>query len=419
MQVIPITRQIDKEVLKSFKELFISYESKIGSVQLDALGGIRITNVFKDNELISNILQHESTLISSLTISFPRFQIIYYRGGHQKDSPFIDEIHIGEQGFSNNQKECPLSDSEKLSIAAMLSKQFCAITPSRAIKGSLNEDQHELLAIHQETLSRLENLSEDLIKKSHEFRQQIESEYVKRKEELENSSLKELNEKLLEVQKQKEQLSSKIKDIDDRNNTHVRRQLRQNILEEIQNRSNEFKLTKGTNHLRTPVHFVCILVSIIFGTAAWFYGKEVLLYMNYDKFNLSVFIVMTIKQFAFTVVSGGTAIFYIKWLNRWFELHSNAEFNIKQFQLDIERSSWIVETILEWNKEKDSTFPIELMQQLTKNLFDYEKTKSEPIKHPADYLASALLGTASSVNINAGNAQLGFNGKNLKKAISK
>lgn len=420
MQIITIPKQLDQTVYDTFKELYELYREHIQSVSVNTIPDINFSNVFDDDSL-GNVLEYKSTLITLFNISIPRFDITYQRGGtKQEKSPFIDEIHIGKNDYTHNKPECPISNLDKLKIAALLSEKFQSIDPKRAIKGALSEEQHELLSIHQETLSRLEALNEKLIVESQGFRKKLESEYEKKKQHIEKYSNELLDAKLSEIEEQRKLLETKIKDIDDRDNTHVRRQLRQNILAEIKNRSTEFKLTKGTNRLRWPIHLACIFVVFLFGVAAWFYGKDILTYLNNEKFSLSAFIILTIKQFAFTMASAGTAIFYIKWLNRWFEQHSTAEFNIKQFQLDIERSSWIVETVLEWNEEKKSEFPGELLNQLTKNLFDYEKTKTDPIKHPADHLASALLGTASNVKLKLGNekAEIDFTGKQLKKSLS-
>jgi hypothetical protein len=418
MQSIPITKQTDQDLLDAFQKLFESFHEVIESSTAYTIAGPSFSNPFS-NDSVKNVLEFRSTLINRIHIKIPDFDINYYRGGsRQEKSPFIDEIQIGVQSYSSNRPECPLSDLQKLEVVAFIANQFEAINPKRAIKGALSEEQHELLALHQETLSRLESLNENLIEKSHKFRQDIEDEYVRKKEEYKKKTQRELDEKLAEVQEEKEILKSKLKDIDDRDNTHVRRQLRNNILDEIKKRSNEFKLTKGTNQLRLPIHISCIFVTLIFGLAAWLYGKEVLLFTGNQNFNTTAFAILTAKQFAFTLASGGTAIFYIKWLNKWFEQHSTAEFNIKQFQLDIERSSWVVETVLEWNEKKENPIPAELLTQLTKGLFSYENIKPEPIQHPADHLASAILGTASNVKLKAGNAQLEFSGKQLKKNMA-
>ena len=104
-------------------------------------------------------------------------------------------------------------------------------------------------------------------------------------------------------------------------------------------------------------------------------------------------------------------------MNKWFEQHASTEFALKQFQLDIERASWIVETALEWKDTKGGNIPDILLDNISKDLFKYEKKDSDAELHPADQLASALLGTASNLKLNVGNSVIEFDGKKLKKSM--
>jgi hypothetical protein len=122
------------------------------------------------------------------------------------------------------------------------------------------------------------------------------------------------------------------------------------------------------------------------------------------------------KQVAFTSALVLTVFYYIKWQNRWFEQHSQAEFKLKQLELDMERASWLVETSLEWNDVKGSTLPNELMQSLSRNLFSENSDDAEDVIHPADQLASALMGSASLVRLKAGDSEIHIDPKKLKKS---
>ena len=74
-------------------------------------------------------------------------------------------------------------------------------------------------------------------------------------------------------------------------------------------------------------------------------------------------------------------VFYIKWIDRWAQIHANEEFRLKRLDLDIDRSSWIVEVALEWQEEKGGAIPQELLDKLTHNLFAYSQNE-ETIRHP-------------------------------------
>ncbi|MGR9116514.1 MAG: hypothetical protein ACU85E_12170 [Gammaproteobacteria bacterium] len=122
------------------------------------------------------------------------------------------------------------------------------------------------------------------------------------------------------------------------------------------------------------------------------------------------------RQLLFTFGAVGSLIYFIRWLNRWLEQHAQAEFQLRQFQLDIERASWIVETTLEWNDAKGTTIPDKLLESLSRNLFKDTSQQPEQAVHPTDQLASALLGSASSIKLKAGDSEINIDPKKLNKA---
>jgi len=75
-----------------------------------------------------------------------------------------------------------------------------------------------------------------------------------------------------------------------------------------------------------------------------------------------------VKQGVAAVAIIGAILYYVRWMNRWFEQHAAAEFWLKQFQLDIDRASWVVETALEWRKEQKTEISSPFAQRNNKKL---------------------------------------------------
>jgi hypothetical protein len=69
----------------------------------------------------------------------------------------------------------------------------------------------------------------------------------------------------------------------------------------------------------------------------------------------------------------------------------------------------VIESCLEWKKETSSDIPPELLQSITRNLFVLKEGELESVIHPADELASALLGTASNLKLNVAGNEIEFN----------
>jgi hypothetical protein len=110
--------------------------------------------------------------------------------------------------------------------------------------------------------------------------------------------------------------------------------------------------------------------------------------------------------FSFGLV--GTLLFYIRWQNRWAEQHIGSEFQLQQFYIDVNRANWVIESCLEWRKETESAIPKELIASISKGLFVNNQAEPETVIHPADELASALLGTASKLRLRVGDSELDF-----------
>lgn len=184
----------------------------------------------------------------------------------------------------------------------------------------------------------------------------------------------------------------------------------------MKERSSSFTLTKGTQRLRWPVH---IASGVVFAIAVFFsyqYSTELFQYLQVDSISVVTATLLSLKSLGFTFLAVATGVFYIRWLNHWFNQHAEAEFRLKQFQLDVDRASWVVETVLEMKSGKD-VIPTALLTSLTRNLFEQDSLDDNEKMHPADELASALLGTASNVRVKAGDAELTFSGKDLKKKM--
>ncbi|RJF80922.1 hypothetical protein D3877_11850 [Azospirillum cavernae] len=127
-------------------------------------------------------------------------------------------------------------------------------------------------------------------------------------------------------------------------------------------------------------------------------------------------VVLALKPLGLTVAFLGLLTWYLRWMNRWFERHSEAEFQLKQFELDVDRASWVVETALEWRQEQQAPMPDHLIESISRNLFSRSEKDEAADMHPADYLASALLGRASGLKLKLPGADLEYDGKALKEA---
>lgn len=417
-----IPRLSDETIINWAKEIVHHFESKSASCQIRAQGLINYHEPFSNGKLSENskvIIKQNTAIIEQIIISISPSSIILYRGGKpETKSPIFDEVVFIE----NHQNQTPLTNEEKLWFIVTTTKHLKPFDPNRQTSSLITPEQQALQAFHHETLERLEKLNEKLVKETQEFRQTLDEEFsakrIKLEQELDNQR-KQLESsyqfKQDELQRQKDLLDKLKREVDDRSNTHARREIRKDILLEIQNRTNKFELTKYTRNLRNPIAISIIFLVLFLGAGAVQTTIEFIDAAKAEHINMTLIYSLSIRQLLFSFGAGGSLIYFIRWLNRWFEQHAQAEFQLKQFQLDIERASWIVETTLEWNDAKGTTIPDKLLESLSRNLFSDATQPPEQAVHPADQLASALLGSASSIKLKAGDSEISIDPKKLDK----
>ena len=422
-EILFIPKQSDKVLFSCFHKL--ATDNNVRSITLTALGQSeigRVPVVGEQPPAMKKLLDQDINLIQSASLNIEGLSLNFQRGGNTNDpSPHHDTIRISY----NQQGNRPILEVEtRISIIATLVKDLRAFDPHRAVQGS-SEEQNQLHALHQSMLERLETtattLVENLGQHAERLQSQFEEKEAARAEEIKKhkNSLDSDQELALErVQDKERKLEARIKEIDNRDNTHVRRELRGDLIREIRNRSEKFRLTEGTNKLRRPVHAACISGMGILGLGATYFAIQ--LNAAIGGADTLYIAVVALKQVGLTLGIVALGFFYIRWLNRWFDQHARAEFELKQFQLDIDRASWLVETALEWKADEGQPLPDALLNSLTRNLFSHvDGVPTEHLKYPADVLASALLGTASKTQLNIGDSTLEFRGRKLKKQMEK
>ena len=121
------------------------------------------------------------------------------------------------------------------------------------------------------------------------------------------------------------------------------------------------------------------------------------------------------QRLAFTLAFGITAVFFVRWLYKWSQQHATEEFKLKRLDLDIARASWLVEMVMEWKDEKNTEFPRELLNKLSRSLFAEEKPREDNL-HPAEILASTIFGAASGVKLKLPNGvELSLDRKGIRR----
>lgn len=208
-----------------------------------------------------------------------------------------------------------------------------------------------------------------------ERRRQLEAEFARKDAEAQHDRAKkeeELFDRLSAFEK-------KAAEFETRDSRWVRRNLLAEIQKKIES-SKETELSSKTRGKRTIVHVVCWLFMLTGAALAGF--------MLGTASSKTVEWYRVAGTSAGTLLFASTLVFYLRWTNSWFSQHSQIEFRNMKFSSDILRASWLAELVFEWETERKTEFPNELMRTLSRDLFT--TASSQDAIHPADDLTRVL-----------------------------
>lgn len=254
-----VPRASDRTIVDAFREMGKQFS-------MTAANGTATTGVNLVLDLVvdtigdelTRLLELDSSLIETVHVQHHQMGIVYSRGGAvppEQKSPVFDEISIS---FSDGHNIPSVVD--RLSIVALLHRRFKRVEIGQISAIDVSPEISHVLSIHQSNLARLEHLNEDLIGRTAAFRDDLERSYqdkVKAKDDEVDALKKQVQAELLEekaaIEKREQDVEGKLSAIDDRNNTHVRREIRDRMLDDVKQRIQDFGVSKATAQKRQPV----------------------------------------------------------------------------------------------------------------------------------------------------------------------
>ena len=366
---------------------------------------------------IAGVVSNSSSVLYTVGVGVAGVNANIYRGGQTTGTDFspsaiYDEIVIGVSSAS-------IPAPQMLAAVDKLQRALRAFDPKRVTELSGETGLAQLAAIHSSTLEKLEAVASEVVVDYDKRRQLLSEEYEKKRNALDegfqskNAVLTgEHADKLAALRKKEEQFEKRRQELDDKDNTHARRDIQRKLLSELKSRQTLFGLTENTIKLRTPVRRTLWALIAALAVAA-IVSLAHITYSNATDFAAQSLLLG--KAAVSTIALVLALLFYARWENKWAERHADAEFAVKQFELDIERASWLVETALEWRDKNETKLPDSIIAALSANLFAHgQSTSEDPLKHPADQLASALFGSANKATLRVGDHDIEVNPKKIK-----
>ncbi len=441
-QVYKIARVTDAQISQALVKLgqeFGEFDANINVMQV-GLGSVR----FPENQKPAawqQVVKLGGELVDHFGANIKGVSFTYHRGGQTGDpaqkSPVHDDLFIDIQGV----------DEQRMLVASRILAIFRPVSLPKSAKASDAVVAQQ--AIQEATFARLQKQLEDLFEQTVEARKKLDDAAQEKSDELEAAFVarqqeadSELEGRKAELENQAEALKKRAAELDDSDNTFARRKIRDGMLSDVTERVKNFDVSEATRRSRTPVLMGMYLLVGVFlalmlltgieltqtresqgtamsiaagiketaapaiaASAARSPNPELAATLMHDVSNERI--ALWIRLSLLTIGLVGSLIFYIRWQSRWAEQFATTEQSLKQFHLDVNRANWVVETCLEWQKETESQIPSTLVESLTRGLFTKDDPSPQAL-HPADELASALMGSASKLSLAVGDNRLEF-----------
>lgn len=404
-------REIYDVLVASIKEHGSSFESFTCSY----LGGNNSYNLLEKDQITAadKVFELDADLVYSFSGNLKGCASISVR---RNPSHSFDEFT-----FNRNPNTRPVT---ALRLLKILQQNLGAVHLSGKPDVGWSDASQSFYEMRENRLLKLEELHEKLVQGTDEYRRKLDEGYDQKVQKLEEGAADEKRRLTVSFERKSEKLDedrqaleTRIKELDDRESRHARRQIRNDIKEEIKRRKSEFKLSVGTVEKRKPIFWMCMILSVLLGVgmvanvATAFWPSEA------NTLDTNHIIYFSIRQLAITSAFGAIVVYFIRWNNRWFEQHAQEEFKFQRLELDMDRASWIVEMALEWKQSTGGDIPINLLERLSSNLFDGSDAE-EPKDSLNDDLASLVLGSASSLKIKTPEgSEINMDRKGLRKAL--
>ena len=288
---------------------------------------------------------------------------------------------------------------------------FKPIDPIESKVNFATDDAAQYLRLLDEKLQQLSNVA---IEQTSKVTESLRKQALRNQEALDHDRGKlqeEYERRDGELDQREEQLKQRTKDVDLADAKTSRRKLRDQLKEKLDKLAGELKFTAQTNNDRWVLYIVltaALLVGAIVVIEAGFAMRDPVALQG------SGGLLLAIRAATGSILFGSVLVFFIRWQSAWVRHRTTEELRLLRTSLDVERASWVVETLVEFKNEQIEKMPDALLAAVTRNLFA-EPGQVADVSTPIDDVADILRNGAESVKLKLGDHELVLDRRSLKK----
>jgi hypothetical protein len=405
----------DNEIISKIEKL----NKKYPSITSNMTSGFAQLGLNSDaNQLLEYLKKTDSFSISNFTVAYGSIYFQYIVGQNSSPLPEIQLLQQNGNQAQNDQQNFVIDFLKLFGVPPVAG-------PSKDGTDAVAAGYSKIESTLSLAIDRFYEIQEKFQNSSNELRESHRLEIESLRYEL----LTERNVLREETDQKKAELDAERKALDDRSNTSARRAIRQDLKKAVENSLSTPIFSVNAKAARLPIRIAYLGGIVAVGSFAAYSllafqssltatsvgaatGSGAAIVANVSSAGM---VIAAIKSTLSLITTVGLLLLYLRWEQNWASKIAQFEENLASTKIDIDRASWVVESVLEWNKESpDKPIPPELLQSITRRLFDWDAKLEEQV-NPADSLASAILGSASKLHIGKDGAQIELNQKGIKQ----
>ena len=432
--VIRTTRLTDRQVLDLFYKLHTNTDATSGKVRLGSGLSVDIFSNVRDESPVSDLDRDRHAIRSAHLSTSSNIHIHFYRGTcadvqspetNRQASPYFDEVLLthdpGRGGATAEQwvacidtvetvlpKTYPLQETEQgtdvidvlrvevTALAGQYKEMLTGLANERVkFREEAEEERNTARQEYVASQQRLEEVSEDRRRKFEEYTQTEERR----------------------LQQQQEDLDRREQELDNRQHMHARRELRERISEDFKTRVAKPVVSRGASNMRSFV-FVLTLVA---GIGIGFFGID-----SFDELIAAgggeiapgwLTITHAIRSVALIVLAVGFIAYSISWLRSVYLDDVRAERRYEKYGHDIDRASFVIETIMEVGEKANMQVPDAWIDGVCRNLFEDNADRSAD--NTPNHALAALFETISGAKFGPDGPELSINRRDARRFAKK
>ena len=361
---------------------------------------------------------------ANLSISFRRgiCENSEQPNGNRQASPYFDEIFIHSRNTNR-----PANADSIIKYIDVVEKTIGEV--SRTFEG---QDQNvidvlrvEMSALNEIYRNMLKDLADErnrLLKGFQDQRQSLEEdrraarkkideEAEQRQRDFQSHMAREDD----KISKQKHQLDAREQELDNRQHMHVRRELREKIIDEFKRRSKAPIVSKSAARMRWTVFSLTLLAGI--GLAG--FGLWTFYLLVGTEFEWSSYWLLVARAAILSVGGIGLFLYAIRWLRSMYLDDVWTTRHYDNYRDDIDRASFAIETIMEFSSEKEGiAAPEAWIEGVCRNLFRSDVGDQVEGGRQADALID-LLKSISSASVGPNGAEVTLSRRDSRRLAKK